>query len=77
MRERLRADPFGVVAAASVTLLCLVVAGAGAVAVVARAVNTWRSLFLMEQTMAYLLPTVKVLLAVGLIASFGLVVRLR
>ncbi len=44
VRERLRANPFGVVAAASVTLLCVLVAGAGAVAVIAQSVNTWRSL---------------------------------
>ncbi|EMA32958.1 hypothetical protein [Haloarcula japonica] len=77
MRERLRANPFGVVAAASVTLLCVLVAGAGAVAVIARSVNSWRSLFLMEQTMAFLLPTVKVLLVVGIVASMGLVLRIR
>ncbi|WP_336339555.1 hypothetical protein [Haloarcula brevis] len=77
MRERLRANPFGVVAAASVTLLCVLVAGAGAVAVVARSVNTWRSLFLMEQAMAFLLPAVKVLMVVGLVASVGLVLRIR
>jgi hypothetical protein len=77
MRERLRANPFGVLAAASVTLLCVLVAGAGAVAVIARSVNTWRSLFLMEQAMAFLLPAVKVLMAVGLIASVGLVLRIR
>jgi hypothetical protein len=77
MRERLRANPFGVVAAASVTLLCVLVAGAGAVAVVARSVNTWRSLFLMEQAMGFLLPAVKVLMVVGLVASVGLVLRIR
>lgn len=77
MRKRLRANPFGVLAAASVTLLCLVVAAAGAIAVVAQSVNTWRSLFLMEQTMAFLLPAVKILMAVGLVASVGLVVRMR
>jgi len=77
MRERLRANPFGVVAAASVTLLCVLVAGAGAVAVIARSVNTWRSLFLMEQAMALLLPAVKVLMVVGLVASVGLVLRIR
>ena len=77
MRERLRANLFGVVAAASVTLLCVLVAGAGAVAVIARSVNSWRSLFFMEQTMAFLLPAVKVLMAVGLIASMGLVLRIR
>ena len=77
MRERLRANPFGVVAAASVTLLCVLVAGAGAVAVIARSVNSWRSLFLMEQAMASLLPVVKVLLVIGLIASIGLVLRTR
>jgi len=77
MRERLRADPFGVLAAASVTLLCVLVAGAGAVAVIARSVNTWRSLFLMEQAMAFLLPAVKVLMVVGLVASMGLVLRIR
>ena len=77
MRERLRANPFGVVAAASVTLLCVLVAGAGAVAVIARSVNTWRSLFLMEQTMEFLLPAVKVLMIVGLVASMGLVLRIR
>ncbi|MFU1780809.1 hypothetical protein ACM16X_05465 [Haloarcula japonica] len=76
MRERLRANLFGVVAAASVTLLCMLVAGAGAVAVIARSVNSWRSLFLMEQTMAFLLPTVKVLLVVGIVASMGLVLRI-
>jgi len=77
MRERLRANPFGVVAAASVTLLCVLVAGAGAVAVIARSVNTWRSLFLMEQAMEFLLPAVKVLMIVGLVASMGLVLRIR
>jgi hypothetical protein len=77
MRERLRANPLGVVAAASVTLLCVLVAGAGAVAVIARSVNSWQSLFLMEQTMAFLLPAVKVLLVVGLLASMGLVLRIR
>ncbi|KAA9398069.1 hypothetical protein Har1130_05625 [Haloarcula sp. CBA1130] len=77
MRERLRANPFGVVAAASVTLLCVLVAAAGAVAVIARLVNSWQSLFLMEQTMAFLLPAVKILLGIGLIASMGLVLRIR
>ncbi|GCF14700.1 hypothetical protein Harman_26350 [Haloarcula mannanilytica] len=77
MRERLRTNPFGVVAAASVTLLCVLVAGAGAVAVIARSVNSWRSLFLMEQTMALLLPAVQVLMVVGLVASVGLVLRIR
>lgn len=77
MRERLRANPFGVVAAASVTLLCVLVAGAGAVAVIAQSVNTWRSLFLMEQVMAFLLPGIKVLMIVGLVASMGLVLRIR
>jgi hypothetical protein len=77
MRERLRANPFGVVAAASVTLLCVLVAGAGAVAVIARSVNTWRSLFLMEQAMALLLPAVQALMVVGLVASVGLVLRIR
>ena len=77
MRERLRANPFGVLAAASVTLLCVLVAGAGAVAVIARSVNTWRSLFLMEQAMSFLLPAVKVLMIVGLVASVGLVLRIR
>ncbi|MEF8829296.1 MAG: hypothetical protein V5A49_09685 [Haloarcula sp.] len=77
MRERLRANPYGVVAAASVTLLCVLVAGAGAVAVIARSVNTWRSLFLMEQAMAFLLPAAKVLMVVGLVASVGLVLRIR
>ncbi|MDS0223192.1 hypothetical protein NDI54_17755 [Haloarcula sp. S1AR25-5A] len=77
MRERLRANPFGVVAAASVTLLCVLVAGAGAVAVIARSVNSWQSLFLMEQTMAVLLPAVKVLMVVGLLACMGLVLRIR
>ena len=77
MRKRLRANPFGVVAAASVTLLCVLVAGAGAAAVIARSVNSWRSLFLMEQTMAVLLPAVKVLMVVGLVASIGLVLRIR
>jgi len=77
MRERLRANPFGVVAAASVTLLCVLVAGAGAVAVIARSVNSWHSLFFMEQTMAVLLPAVKVLLVVGLVACMGLVFRIR
>lgn len=77
MRERLHANPFGVIAAASATLLCVLVAGAGAVAVIARSVNSWRSLFLMEQAMAFLLPAVKVLMIVGLIASVGLVLRIR
>ncbi|AUG47694.1 hypothetical protein BVU17_09255 [Haloarcula taiwanensis] len=77
MRERLRVNPFGVVAAVSVTLLCVLVAGAGAVAVIAQSVNTWRSLFLMEQAMAFLLPAVKVLLVVGLVASVGLVLRIQ
>ncbi|EMA09066.1 hypothetical protein SAMN05443574_11498 [Haloarcula vallismortis] len=77
MRERLHANPFGVVAAASITLLCVLVAGAGAVAVIARSVNSWRSLFLMEQAMALLLPAVKVLLVVGLVASMGLALRIR
>lgn len=77
MRERLRANPLGVVAAASVTLLCVLVAAAGAIAVVARSVNTWRSLFLMEQTIAFLLPAVKLLMAVGLTANVGLVLHIR
>ncbi|EMA18689.1 hypothetical protein [Haloarcula argentinensis] len=77
MRKRLRANPFGVVAVASVTLLCVLVAGAGAVAVIARSVHSWRSLFFMEQAMAFLLPAVKVLMVVGLVASVGLVLRIR
>ncbi|MBX0322210.1 hypothetical protein EGH21_04090 [Halomicroarcula sp. F13] len=77
MRERVRTNPFGVVAVAAVSLLCLVVGGAGAVAIYAETVGTWRSLFLMEQTLALLVPTVKVLLAVAFVAGVGLVVGSR
>ncbi|MFB6223539.1 MAG: hypothetical protein ABEH86_07685 [Haloarcula sp.] len=77
MSERLRANPLGVVAAASVTLLCVLVAAAGAIAVVAWSVTTWRSLFLMEQTIAFLLPVVKLLMVVGLTANVGLVLHIR
>jgi len=76
MRERLPADPFGLVAVGSATLLVVLVAGVGAIAVVAEAVATWRSLFLMEQALAMLVPTVKVLLAVALVSAVGLIVRL-
>lgn len=77
MREWARANPFGLVAVASLSLLCLVVAGAGAVAIYAETVGTWRSLFLMEQTLTLLVPTVKVLLAVAFVAGVGLVVGSR
>lgn len=77
MRERLRADPFGVVAAASVTLACVLVAAAGGVALVAELVGSWRSLFLMERALNLLVPAVLVLLAVAVAAGAGLVLRPR
>lgn len=71
----LRDNPLGVLAVASVVLLCLLVAVTGTVAIVARTVGTWRSLFLMEQAFALTLPTVKVLMAVSIAASLGFVLR--
>lgn len=73
--ERLRARPFGVVAVSSVLLLVVLVAAAGAISVYAETVGTWRSLFFMEQALALLVPTVKLLLAISLAAGVGMVVR--
>ncbi|QIO21905.1 hypothetical protein [Haloarcula sp. JP-L23] len=77
MRERLQGNPFGLTAAASVILLCVLVAGAGAIAIYAETVGTWRSLFLMEQALALLVPTVKALLAVAFVSGVGLVAGAR
>jgi len=77
MNKRLPADPFGLLAAASVGLLLVLVIAAGAVAVVAQSVRTWRSLFLMEQTMAMLVPSAKILVAITFVAVIGLLIRRR
>ncbi|MDS0277771.1 hypothetical protein NDI85_08190 [Halomicroarcula sp. S1AR25-4] len=77
MRERLQGNLLGLTAAASVTLLCILVAGAGAIAIYAETVGTWRSLFLMEQALALLVPTVKALLAVAFVSGVGLVAGAR
>jgi hypothetical protein len=75
LRERLRADPFGVVAVASVLALVVLVAAAGAISIYAETVGTWRSLFFMEQTLALLVPTVKALMVVSLAAGIGMVLQ--
>lgn len=75
MNKRLPANPFGLVAAASVGLLLVLVMAAGTVAVVAQTIGSWRSLFLMEQTMAMLVPSAKLLVAVTFAAVFGLLLR--
>lgn len=71
----LRDNPFGVLAVASVVLLCVLVAAMGAVAIVARVMGTWESLFLMEQAFALTLPSVMILLVVSIAASVGFVLR--
>ncbi len=75
MHERLPADPFGLVAVASVGLLCVLVAGIGGLAIYAETQGNWRSLFFMEQATALVVPAVKTLLVVAFVAAVGLVAR--
>lgn len=73
--RRLAADPFGALTLGFVGALCLVVAGVGAVAVVAELVGVWRYYLLMERTIALATPVATVLLAATILAGLGTVIR--
>lgn len=71
----LAADPVGALALGSTGVLCLVVAGVGAVAVVAELVGTWNYYLLMERTIAIATPVATALLGLAVLAGVGAVVR--
>ncbi|MFW5918465.1 MAG: hypothetical protein ACOCR0_03175 [Haloferacaceae archaeon] len=75
MRELRSVGWYRLLTVVSVGTLCLLVAGAGAIAVWARLNNTWEHFFLMEETFATLTPIVVVVGAVALVASIGAVLR--
>lgn len=77
MRERLPTDPPRAIALASVSVLCLLVAGAGAFAVIAQLSNTWTYFFYMEQLFATLTPVVVIVAAIALLASIAVVLRIN
>jgi len=71
----LAADPVGALALGSAGALCLVVAGVGAVAVVAELVGTWNYYLVMERAVALAAPVATALLGVAVLAGAGAVVR--
>lgn len=72
---RLPGDPVGLAAAATLGLLCLVVAGVGGVAVGAELLNTWGHYFVMERAVAAATPVTVWLAGAAIVAGLAAVAR--